>query len=52
MASLVIEINNQNINDWVTSHILEMLAKVLMVHVILIMYISVYGKAVYLHAVV
>ena len=52
MVSLVIEINNQNNNDWVTSHILEMLAKVLMVHVILIMYIFVYGKAVYLHVVV
>lgn len=52
MVSLVIEINNQNNNDWVTSHILEMLAKVLMVYVILIMYISVYGKAVYLHVVV
>ena len=52
MVSLAIEINNQNNNDWVTSRILEMLAKVLMVHVILIMYISVYGKAVYLHVVV
>ena len=52
MVSLVIEINNQDNNDWVTSHILEMLAKVLMVYVILIMYISVYGKAVYLHVVV
>ena len=34
MVSLVIEINNQNNNDWVTSYIMEMLAKGLMVHVI------------------
>ena len=38
MVSLAIEINNQNNNDWVTSHILEMLAKVLMVHVILLIF--------------